>query len=94
LQSGTEPRKQRAEPAPGLSARAVSEVPANSLTPDSSESTAARAGQLQAELFVVSAGEPDAPPVEGVRVRMPSSNPDIVVYWLMDAKDKDKEKGD
>lgn len=62
-------------------------LPAQPLAAESGE---ALPQQLKAELFVVSAEEPDDPPVEGVRVRLPTSNPGIVVYWLMD----ENEKGD
>jgi hypothetical protein len=40
------------------------------------------------EFVLVAGEEADAAPVESVRVRMPTSNPGIVVYWLMDEKDK------
>jgi hypothetical protein len=67
---------------------AVKEPSADTFEAESGERSEERARQPTAEFVLVPGEEPDAAPVESVRVRMPTSNPGIVVYWLMDEKDK------
>ena len=67
---------------------ALDEPARRALAVESGEQDEGPTRQPQAELFLVRSEEPEAPLVEAVRVRMPTSNPGIVVYWLMDEKDK------
>jgi hypothetical protein len=67
---------------------AIEEPFARTLAAESGERSEERARQPTAEFVLVPGEEPDAAPVESVKVRMPTSNPGIVVYWLMDERDK------